>query len=164
MNVAFLGLGGNMGDRLENLDKALTLLERSCGEIAIRSRVYETEAWGSDSKNNYLNQVVKLRTSTDVETLLQKMLAIEIELGRKRDAFQNSDRTVDLDILLFNEEIINLNHIQIPHPRLHLRKFVLVPLCELEPNLIHPVFKETVAELLKNCKDDLQVKLYSKSS
>jgi 2-amino-4-hydroxy-6-hydroxymethyldihydropteridine diphosphokinase len=163
MNVAFLGLGGNMGDRLENLRKALTLLEHTCGEIAEKSSVYETEAWGSDSKNNYLNQVVKLITSADVDTLLQKMLKIELELGRKRDAFQNSDRTLDLDILLFNEEIINLNHIHIPHPRMHLRKFVLVPLCEIEPKLTHPVFKENIATLLKKCKDDLEVKLYSKS-
>ena len=158
MNVAFLGLGGNIGERLENLRKTIIALSEGCGEVIERSRIYETEAWGSDSEKKFLNQVVQLNTLLPVEDLLQKILQIELQLGRTRNGRQNSDRTVDIDILLYNSDVINLFNLYIPHPRLHLRKFVLVPLCEIAPALIHPTLKKSIYEILKSCEDKLEVK------
>ncbi|PBQ34480.1 2-amino-4-hydroxy-6-hydroxymethyldihydropteridine diphosphokinase [Sphingobacteriaceae bacterium] len=157
MNVVFLGLGGNIGNRMENLVNAREALSKKCGTIVKVSGVYETEAWGSNSKNNYLNQVVKMETSLTVQELLERILSVESELGRVRTEKQNSDRTMDIDILFYNSEIINLDHLHIPHPRLHLRKFVLIPLCDIEADYIHPLLKKTLIELLKNCEDKLKV-------
>jgi 2-amino-4-hydroxy-6-hydroxymethyldihydropteridine diphosphokinase len=157
MNVAFLGLGGNMGDRLGNLRKSLTLLNETCGTIVKASSVYETDAWGSDSEKKYLNQVVQLETLLSAEELLERTLQAELRLGRLRTDKQNSDRTADIDILLFNSEIRDLKNLHLPHPRLHLRKFVLIPLCEIAPDLLHPVFKKTIHDLLQNCEDNLNV-------
>jgi len=162
MNVVFLGLGGNMGNRLENLSKTIEALEKDCGEIIKRSGIYETDAWGSNSKKKYLNQVVQISTILSPENLLEKLLKIEEKLGRKRSEEQNSDRTVDIDILFFNADIINSKNLQIPHPRLYSRKFVLIPLTEIANDLVHPILKVTMEELLKNCKDTLAVKLVKK--
>ncbi|WP_317896894.1 2-amino-4-hydroxy-6-hydroxymethyldihydropteridine diphosphokinase [Aurantibacillus circumpalustris] len=157
MNVAFLGLGGNIGNRFENLRKTTQLLEEFCGKIEKYSSVYETDAWGSDSKNRYFNQVIELHTHLNVEILLEKTLRIEEKLGRNRHGDQNSDRTVDIDILFFNDSVINSEQLEIPHPRLHLRKFVLIPLCELSSALCHPVLKKNMKDLLNNCDDKLKV-------
>ncbi len=160
MNVAFLGLGGNMGDRLEYLEKTRLALERECGTVLKSSEIYETEAWGSNSTKKYLNQVVKLGTTLNAEQLLKKTLAIEKKLGRKRGSSRNSDRTVDIDLLLFNNEEIQHPQLQIPHPRLHLRKFVLVPLCDIDKKIIHPTLKKSVHRLLKDSSDNLEVNLF----
>lgn len=156
MNAVFLGLGGNIGDRLENLRRMRAALAESCGRIVKTSGIYETEAWGSDSKNNYLNQVVKLLTPHSPEALLRRLLAIEQELKRER-IYQNADRTADMDILFYGNTILHTDGLNIPHPRLHLRKFVLIPLCEIDPELMHPEHKQTVQELLDCCTDPLQV-------
>lgn len=157
MNAAFLGLGGNVGDRLENLRKMRATLVRDCGKLLTTSRVYETEAWGSDTGNSYLNQVVELHTFLSAEDLVQKVLQIESELGRERHGTLNSDRTADIDVLFFNDRIIDLPGLSVPHPRLHLRNFVLVPLAEIAPDLIHPLLKKSVSVLLKECGDSLKV-------
>lgn len=157
MNVVFLGLGGNIGDRSETLKESLKLIEVCCGNIISRSHVYETAAWGFKSENNYLNLVIKIHTHLEAAELLEKTMAIEKKFGRKRDSHQNSDRTLDIDILFFNEDIIYLEQIQIPHPRLHLRKFVLIPLQDIAPDLVHPVLKENTRTLLRNCKDSLAI-------
>jgi deoxyguanosine kinase len=163
MNVAFLGLGGNLGNRLENLNKTIKILQEECGDMLKASSVYETDPWGSDSKKKYLNQVIKIRTSLSATELIGKTLGIEKKLGRKRDGKQYHDRKTDIDILFFNNEVVNLDHIKIPHPRLHLRRFVLIPLNEIEPALKHPVLKKTVKELIKDCTDDLIVTPYMKT-
>ncbi len=161
MNEAFLGLGGNIGDRLENIRKTIAALEAGCGEIVSLSGIYETDAWGSDSQKKYLNMALGLNTHLAAETLLEKLLEIEAQLGRLRTGPQNSDRTVDIDILLFNEEILDSPNIQIPHPMLHLRKFVLIPLCDIAADRMHPVLKKSMKELLEICTDPLEVKHFS---
>ncbi|MDO8999117.1 MAG: 2-amino-4-hydroxy-6-hydroxymethyldihydropteridine diphosphokinase [Bacteroidota bacterium] len=160
MNVAFLCLGGNIGNRIENISASKREIERLIGAIESESSIYETQAWGSDSQNNYLNQVIKITTKLNAKTVLKTLLKIEKKLGRKRSAIKNNDRTIDLDILLFNNEIINEPTIEIPHPRMHKRKFVLKPLSEIASSIKHPVLKKTISDLYKNNKDKLEVKLY----
>lgn len=159
MNVVFLGLGGNLGDRIKNLNSVISDIHQDCGEIIKQSSIYETEAWGSTSQKKYLNMVVKLNTRLSPQELIKKTGAIEQKLGRKRNNDQNSDRSIDIDILFFNNDILSFNDLQIPHPRLHLRKFVLIPLAEIESKLIHPLLKKNITDLLNSCSDTLRVTL-----
>lgn len=161
MNVAFLCLGGNIGNRIVNLNATKDAISRLLGGITAQSYIYETAAWGSVSENKYLNQVIKIETQLSAQNLLAKALTIEKSLGRKRGSAKNMDRTVDIDILFFNSEIISAKNIEIPHPRLHLRNFVLKPLNDIARNFVHPVLKKTVSSLLKSSKDKLPVKKYN---
>lgn len=160
MNEVFLGLGGNTGQRLANLEKAIKEIRSQIGEVMKTSSIYETQAWGSKSKNLYLNIVLKLRTNLGAQALLQKVAKIEQQLGRTRSKNRNADRIIDIDILFFNDLIINDKNLQIPHPRLHLRKFVLWPLFEIEKKLIHPQLKKSITQLKLNCTDTLQIVPY----
>jgi len=164
MNVAFLSLGGNLNDRAEILRSAKKAIGAQIGEIIAESGIYETDAWGSPSQKKYLNQVIKIKTSLSPEQLLITTLLIEKMAGRKRTSKQNADRTLDIDILFFNHLVLNGKNLQIPHPRLHQRKFVLVPLAEIEKNLVHPVLKKSMGSLLNASKDRLNVIPYSENN
>jgi 2-amino-4-hydroxy-6-hydroxymethyldihydropteridine diphosphokinase len=157
MNAVFLGLGGNIGNRKANIQNAISEIEQRCGTIEKKSRLYETEAWGTKSKHKYLNQVVKISTSLTPHKLLNEILKIEKKLGRKRTAEKFSDRNIDIDILFFNAEIVNLKNLKIPHPRVHERRFMLEPLAELAPGFEHPLLKKSIRALLKACPDKLKV-------
>ncbi len=161
MNKAFLCLGGNLGDRLDNIEKALHLLSKTAGTVAKTSKIYETGAWGSNSKKSYLNMCIQLDTELDPKALIKKCLSIESTLGRKRGKTKNMDRTMDIDVLFFNNAIIHTKDLQIPHPRIELRKFVLVPLNDIAPSLTHPVSGKKISTLLKHCPDNLPVKTYT---
>lgn len=156
MHTVFLGIGGNLGDRLGYIYQAQQLINEDIGYVLAESNIYETPPWGFHSSLNFYNQVLKVKTSKSIHTVLQLCQAIEKKMGRKRKAEQFSSRVIDIDILFFNKEIINEEHLQVPHQRLHLRKFVLLPLSELSPNFAHPLLKKTIAELLAVCKDDAQ--------
>jgi deoxyguanosine kinase len=160
MNIAFLSVGGNLGNRLEYIEAAQKAINKRCGRIVSSSSIYETEPWGSTSGKHYLNRVIQLETTLDAQQLLKKTLAIEQKLGRTRGSEQNADRSIDIDLLFFNREIIDRDGLKVPHPRLHLRNFVLVPLNELDKNFVHPVLKKSMAELLKACKDELKALKY----
>lgn len=160
MNVAFLCLGGNLGNRSQNFNSARTLISEGIGEIAAQSRLYETEAWGSKSQKKYLNQVIEIRTTCSAKKLLKKLLAVEKKLGRIRTGEQNADRIIDIDILFFNSDVVSEDGLQIPHPRLHQRNFVLKPLSEIAPRFVHPVLKKTISELLRKSADKLKVSGY----
>ena len=160
MNKVFLCLGGNLGNRLENIENALKLIKTSAGPIVQTSSIYETQAWGSRSKANYLNLCIEISTKLSAPSLLKVLLTIENKLGRSRGAYKNADRTIDIDILLFNDEKIESKSLLVPHPRMHLRKFVLVPLNEIASTIVHPLFKKNISTLLKNCKDGLFIKKY----
>ena len=157
MNVAFLCLGGNMGDRLVNLNHTKALISEERLTILAESSIYETKAWGDENAPDYLNQCIKIATDLDAASLMQLLLTIEQKMGRMRNG-TNADRTADIDILLFNDEIINTGFLTVPHPRLHLRQFVLKPLNEIAAEIVHPVLNKTIHELLESCTDKLTVR------
>jgi len=153
MKKVFLGLGTNMGKRAENLSKAVHSIETEIGSVLKTSTVYETEPWGFHSEEQFLNMVVKVKTELSPAELLTSILSIEASLGRKRGRKQYVSRVIDIDILLYDDKIIDEKNLKIPHPLLHERRFVLEPLCELEPDLIHPVLGKSIKDLLNLCKD-----------
>jgi 2-amino-4-hydroxy-6-hydroxymethyldihydropteridine diphosphokinase len=157
MNKVFLCLGGNMGERLLNIEKSLIKIEESVGEITKKSKVYETESWGKENELKYLNQVIEIKTEKNAKEVLYLVLKIEHELGRTRSGKWES-RIIDIDILFFNSDIIQTNELIVPHPFLHQRNFVLIPLSEIANDFIHPILNETIEELKNNCEDKLIVK------
>lgn len=161
MNVAYLCLGGNLGDRESSIDKAILKINEVAGEISAISKIYETEAWGVTNQNAYLNICVELKTKLDPESLIKAMLKVEHDLGRERNLYHTYEpRTIDIDILFYNDDVLEFDHLTVPHPRLHLRKFVLIPLNDIATGLMHPVFQKTVNELLSECSDTSEVKLF----
>lgn len=160
MNRAYLLLGGNLGDREENLAKARELIAEQCGKIASASSLYETAAWGKTNQPSFLNQALGLDTGLNARQLMRRLLKLEKTLGRIRKE-KYGPRTIDIDILLFNGEKHNYHLLKLPHPEMQNRRFALLPLAEIAPGAIHPVLNKTVSELLKECKDDLPVKKYS---
>lgn len=158
MKKAFLGLGSNLGDREEYLQKAKVSIEESIGPVVSASSVYETEPWGFGNDKKFLNMVICIETSLSPSGLLEMILVIESQLGRIRCEKQYSSRNIDIDILLYNNEIVDEAALKIPHPRMHERKFVLVPLCEIASGLTHPVLNKSIESLLKSCKDNRSVR------
>lgn len=160
MNLAYLLIGGNLGDRIENLASARSLVENKVGKIARASSIYETAAWGITEQPNFLNQVLLVETKLSAEKALQRILAIENKMGRIRTQ-KNASRIIDIDILFFNNEIIKQEDLTIPHPEIQNRKFALVPMNEIAPGMVHPIFKKSIKNLLSTSKDKLEVKLLS---
>ena len=159
MNKAVLLLGGNMGNRFHNLETACKMLQSEAGSIVKASSFVESEPWGFDDSRYFLNQVVVLETRFSPEDLLLKLHEIENELGRKRTGKQYSSRTMDIDILYFNTDVVDSEALTIPHKHLHNRLFTMLPLAEIEPDYVHPVFGKTNRELLAACEDKSKVKL-----
>jgi 2-amino-4-hydroxy-6-hydroxymethyldihydropteridine diphosphokinase len=156
MNETFILTGGNQGDRLAQLSTALKEI-KTLGTVRAVSGIYETAAWGRTDQPDFLNQVIHLETQVKPQELMNALLQIEAKMGRQRTE-KYDPRTIDLDILYFNDEIIDEPGLMIPHPRLQLRRFVLEPLYEIAPNLLHPVFGKTTYQLLLDCPDPLPVK------
>ena len=157
MNTVYILTGGNLGDRLANLQKAKECLGEETGSIVSSSSIYETEAWGNNDQPDFYNQVHIIITKLSAEEMMGKILKIEEEMGRVR-TFKNASRTIDIDILFFNDDVINKKDLIIPHPEINNRRFVLIPLDELSPELVHPVSGKTIDDLLSTCKDTLSVK------
>ncbi|TAD85679.1 MAG: 2-amino-4-hydroxy-6-hydroxymethyldihydropteridine diphosphokinase [Bacteroidetes bacterium] len=159
MSEVYLLTGGNMGNRLENLKRAEAAIAAKVGSVVQCSSVYETAAWGLVNQPAFLNQVLLVSTVLPAQAVLQTVMAIEAEMGRKR-LIKYGARTIDIDLLFYDDAIINSPSLTIPHPALHLRRFVLVPLAELAPQLLHPILHATVGQLLQNCPDPLNVKKF----
>lgn len=160
MNEVFLLTGGNIGDRMDFLQKAKKTIEKRCGRVLKQSSVYETAAWGMENQEAFLNQVLKIETLLSPDELLKSILEIEEELGRKRE-LKYGPRTIDIDILFFNDEIIDRQGLKIPHPQLQNRRFVLIPLNEIGSEKIHPIFQKNISQLLAECPDPLAVNKFN---
>lgn len=152
MIKAYLLLGSNMGDRKSYLERALEEIGRRAGRITAVSSIHSTEPWGNEDQDEFLNQAVEIETESGALELLKSLLLIETGLGRVRD-HKWAPRTIDIDILLYGNEIVSLPELSVPHPYLHERRFALAPLMEIAPDLIHPVLKRSVSQLLRECTD-----------
>lgn len=159
-NITYLLLGGNEGAVSQAFLSALVLIEQKVGSVKAQSSIYSSPAWGFESENDFLNQIVKVETDFSPEILLEKILQIESVLGRKRNGSGYSSRPIDIDILFYNDLVINSENLTIPHPRLHLRNFTLYPLCDIAPDYMHPVFLLSVCQLKENCPDNSVVKRF----
>ncbi|HYK91499.1 MAG TPA: 2-amino-4-hydroxy-6-hydroxymethyldihydropteridine diphosphokinase [Acidobacteriota bacterium] len=158
--TAFLSAGSNMGNRRENLERALTSLRRAGVKARRVSPFYETEPVGFEEQPWFLNLAVEVETSLDPFELLDACLAIESAQGRIR-TFRNAPRTLDLDILLYGDLVISSPKLVIPHPRLEERRFVLAPLAQVAPDVMHPVLRKPIRSLLENCRDSSTVRVFS---
>lgn len=156
-NKAYLLIGGNVGNKLAYLQLAVSLLQKQCGNVTAISSIYETAPWGNTQQDSFLNQALELQTSYNAGELMTRLLKIEEVMGRIRHE-RYGPRIIDLDILLFNEEVSNTKTLTIPHKELQNRRFALQPLSEIAPMLIHPVLKKSVIQLLDECPDDSEVK------
>ncbi len=162
--LVYLLLGANLGNPKGQISQAIEYITIELGKIQEKSLLYESSPWGVDHKQaNYLNQAVSIYTTKTPFELLQEIHKIELKLGRQR-INKNESRTIDIDILLWNHKIVKENSLEIPHPRLHLRKFALVPLAELNPQLIHPIFNQSISTLLHSCKDDSNVQKFNEQN
>ena len=156
MNTVYIQLGSNIGERESFITKSMHKVEDDIGKIITASSIFETTAWGNENQNNFLNSVIEIKTPFDAFTILQKSQEIENSMGRKRKE-KWGKRTIDIDILFCNNEIINTKELIIPHPLIQQRKFVLVPLSEIAPNYMHPILKKNMSTLLSECKDTQKV-------
>lgn len=148
---SFILFGSNQGDKKGLLEQACTLINKRCGMLVERSSDYMTEPWGFETKEWFLNALLVVETELEPDALMDELLSIEAELGRVRQPEKEgySDRTVDLDILYYGDRIVHTDKVTIPHPRLHLRKFALMPLCELVPDFLHPELNISQKQLLE---------------
>lgn len=153
----FLLLGSNMGDRLDNLKKGCKCIQEKVAPLAAVSSVYETAAWGNEYQPAFLNQAIEIETSLEPEALLKKIKSIERAIGR-RQAEKWGPRIIDIDILLMETVVFKSPSLTIPHPQMHERRFTLVPLAEIAPAVKHPLLLLSVKQLLKRCKDRLDVR------
>ncbi len=157
MDKVYLLLGTNEGNREKNLATATTLLENNCGKILESSSLYETEAWGLKEQNAFLNQAIAIETSLPPLELLLVLKKLEKEVGRK-ETIKWGPRVIDMDILFYGHEIVDEEDLKIPHPFIAERKFTLVCLNEIAGDLVHPVLKKAIQDLLQECKDESEVK------
>lgn len=161
MSKVYLLIGGNLGDRIDYLQKAVNEIKKNIGNIISSSSVYETEPYGFKDEKQFLNQCLLVETSFSPMDVLQISRKIESSLGRIRKPGKYESRTMDIDILFYNERIINEIDLIIPHPELHKRNFALIPMSEINSGFIHPVLGEKIYNLLKKSPDSHKVVKYS---
>jgi 2-amino-4-hydroxy-6-hydroxymethyldihydropteridine diphosphokinase len=153
-HIAYIGIGSNLGDKLNHCEKAISeILKVDHHKLLAKSSFFKTQPIGYTSQDWFINGVIKIETDLEPLGLLQVLKTIESHLGRT-ETFRWGPRTIDLDILIFDDREMKTEELQIPHPLLHERQFVLIPLAEIDRDLLHPVLKKTVGEILENFKED----------
>lgn len=156
--TVYLLLGGNLGEREQNLKEAIVLVNKEIGDVEAKSSLYETAAWGKTDQPAFLNQAIGVKTKLTALQVLDKALAIEQELGRVRKE-KWGERLIDIDLILYGDEVIDVaGKLQVPHPHMQNRRFVMEPLAEIAPNIRHPRLGETILEISKKITDNLAVK------
>ncbi len=151
---AFVLLGGNVGNTVEYCQAAVTKMERLPLQITALSHYYCSEAWGFKASQPFINQVIEIETDIIAQALLSQCLSIETELGRVRNTVGSYEsRVIDIDLLLYGNMIIHTTNLTLPHPRLHLRRFTLLPLSALAPDFVHPTLHKNIQTLLDECQD-----------
>jgi len=158
MNLIYLSLGSNLGKREQHLDQAVKLIQSRIGKIEAISSYYKSQAWGYTSENWFCNCCVSLRSNLPPLLLLDQLLAIEKEMGRERRGPGYSDRIIDIDLLLYGDNQLDHPRLSLPHPSMGDRRFVLIPLAEIAPELIHPVSGFRIGKMLQECSDLTEVK------
>jgi 2-amino-4-hydroxy-6-hydroxymethyldihydropteridine diphosphokinase len=153
----FLLLGSNLGDRNAFMQQAIVHIEIDIAPVLQASDVYETQSWGKANAPDYLNQVLLLQTDLPAQTVLKKILAIELILGRRREEKWGS-RTIDIDILFYGDAVIDEPNLKVPHPEMHRRRFTLEPLAQIAPDFVHPLIKKNILALKNELIDELVVK------
>jgi 2-amino-4-hydroxy-6-hydroxymethyldihydropteridine diphosphokinase len=156
-NTLILSLGGNVGDVRTVFEVAINKIELELGEVLKQSSKYKTAAWGVENQPDFLNQVLLVKTKLNPEECLQKILALEVTLGRVRTGKKWTERIIDIDILFFNQKIIDLPTLKIPHPFIQERNFILFPLAEIAADFIHPQLNKAISTLKNECEDKLEI-------
>ena len=160
MEKVFIALGGNVGRVSEKFEMAIEKIREMIGPVIKESSLYKTEPWGNKNQDDFLNSVICVETNLTSDEVLKNLLAIEKTMGRNRNKDnQFAPRTIDIDILFYGNKIINADNLIIPHPRLHLRNFVLTPLMEIAPGLMHPVLNKTIEEISRLNNDSSVVSI-----
>lgn len=159
-HIAYIGIGSNLGDKSDHCEKAISeILKIDRHKLLARSSFFKTEPIGYTSQEWFVNGVIEIETDLEPSEFLQTLKTIEVQLGRT-ETFRWGPRTIDLDILFFDDLQIQTGDLKVPHPHIQDRKFVLIPLAEIDRNLIHPVLKRTIQELLDNLKEDQKVEKF----
>jgi len=164
MHKVYLGIGGNIGNKPKNFEMVYKFIQNKLGKIEKSSSIYETPPWGFQSKDTFWNSVVEISTSLSATEILYRIHSIEALFGRKRRKVKYLSRKMDIDILYYDDIYLETETLIIPHPGIQLRKFVLVPLTEIAPNLKHPLLRLTSVEMLDNCKDESIIKKINRLS
>lgn len=157
MSKVYLSIGSNKGNRYRLINEAMEMIEKKIGKILVQSSFYESKSWGFKS-NNFYNICLTVNSIKSPKSILSSIIEIEIKMGREKSpalkSTEYSDRTIDIDILFYDDLVFNSDKLNIPHPKIELRNFVLIPLKEIEPNYIHPVLKKSIENLVLESKDN----------
>lgn len=156
MKKIYLLLGSNIGNRFKNIEKAKELVESKIGKISKKSKIYETEPWGEKEQDNFLNQAIEVDSKLKPKALMKQIGEIEQFIGRE-ETYKWGPREIDIDVLFYGDEMISEVDITIPHAFIHERLFTLIPLKDICPNKLHPIFGATVTELIDMCEDNCEV-------
>lgn len=157
MAKVFLLFGGNLNNPAKKIAEAIVMVEQSIGPLHQKSALYESEPWGFEHENNFINQLAIFNSQLSPHEILKIILNIEQKMGRSRNSKHYEARIIDIDILFYDQVIIKTNDLEIPHPRIQERRFVLEPLMEIAADYIHPVLNKTIPDLIDECEDSLMV-------